>query len=105
VQAAVRLQAAVEARLGGWLLAQSDWLRDQATAGLDRVERLTHDRLSSPAARGLGSALGWLDSNDPAREAIARVRLIGAMRRARAALAVRTGRAARKADRPTGGAR
>jgi len=105
MQATARLQAAVEDRVGGWLLGQTEWLRSQATAGLDRIERLTRGRLSIPATRGLGSALAWLDSNDPAREVIARVRLIGAMRRARAALGVRTDRAARKADRPTGGAR
>ena len=34
----------------------------------------------------------WLEATDPARELLARLRLAGAMRKARAGLAARTGR-------------
>ncbi|GAA1531173.1 type IV secretory system conjugative DNA transfer family protein [Kribbella lupini] len=80
---------------GGWLLSQAGWLCDQVIAA-DRAAtvraRAVVRKATAPFARRAAGVLAWLDANDPARELIARVRLIGAMRNARAALAARTER-------------
>ncbi|WP_170284660.1 type IV secretory system conjugative DNA transfer family protein [Kribbella amoyensis] len=84
--------AAVSDATGGWLLGQAGWVRAQVLA----ADRAVSDRTSSavrraiaPAVRRASAFLAWLDANDPARELLARVRLIGAMRKARASLAAR----------------
>jgi type IV secretory pathway TraG/TraD family ATPase VirD4 len=91
--------AALENRAGACLLANAAWLRDQLLAGIDQVAA-ARQRLTAPAARRIASRLDraatWLEATDPARELLARLRLAGAMRKARAALARRT--AATQAD-------
>ncbi|MFG1820391.1 type IV secretory system conjugative DNA transfer family protein [Kribbella sp. NPDC049174] len=81
VQWAGRQLAAIENRAGARLLIDTAWLRDQLLAGFDRV--------TAARSRLLDGALTWLEANDPARELVARLRLAGAMRKARAALAAR----------------
>ena len=105
VQAAVRLQTAAEARVGGWLLGQTEWLRDQAASGFGRIAGVARTRITDPAARRVGAAVRWLEANDPAREFMARLRLIAATRKARAAGAGQDDRTASKVDRPSGGVR
>ncbi|MDX2971095.1 type IV secretory system conjugative DNA transfer family protein [Kribbella solani] len=93
--------AALENRLGGRLLGDAAWLRDQLLAGIDRAGD-ARQRLTAPVVRRvtarLDGAVTWLEANDPARELLARVRLAGAMRTARAALADRNQRTSNTAD-------
>jgi type IV secretory pathway TraG/TraD family ATPase VirD4 len=92
VQWTSRWLAAVEHRVGARLLTDSAWLRDQLLTGIDRVNaarrRLTASVVRRIAVR-LDAAVTRLEATDPARELLARVRLVGAMRKARAALAAR----------------
>jgi type IV secretory pathway TraG/TraD family ATPase VirD4 len=84
--------ASVTDAAGAWLVGQYEWARDQALAADRYVTARTGAmarRTSAPAVRRIIGTLTWLETNDPARELIARVRLIGAMRKARAALAAR----------------
>ncbi|WP_350280468.1 type IV secretory system conjugative DNA transfer family protein [Kribbella sp. HUAS MG21] len=84
--------AALENRVGGRVLSDAAWLRDQLVAGIDHVSA-ARQRLTSPVVRRLAaridSVVSWLEATDPARELLARLRLAGAMRKARAALAAR----------------
>ncbi|MEV4260575.1 type IV secretory system conjugative DNA transfer family protein [Kribbella sp. NPDC049584] len=95
VQWTARQVAALENWAGARLLTDAAWLRDQVIATLDSAS-LTRRRVTGPVARRtvarLDAALTWLEVNDPAREVVARLRLAGAMRKARAGLAARTGR-------------
>ncbi|MDX3003242.1 type IV secretory system conjugative DNA transfer family protein [Kribbella solani] len=109
VQWTSRQLAALENHLGARLLTNVAWLRDLLLAAIDRAtsirQRLTvpvMHRIAAGLAARIDSALTWLEATDPARELLARVRLIGAMRTARAALAARTQQTDRskRADRP-----
>ncbi|WP_165556133.1 type IV secretory system conjugative DNA transfer family protein [Kribbella pittospori] len=96
VQWTSRQLAALEARAGARLLIDSGWLRDQALAGFEQMTNIRR-RLTAPVRRGiagrLDAAVTWLEATDPAREFLARLRLFGAMRKARGALTAReTGR-------------
>jgi type IV secretory pathway TraG/TraD family ATPase VirD4 len=92
VRWATRHMVALDNWVGARLLTDTAWLRDQILAGLDRAtaarQRLTAPVLRRITAR-LDAAVTWLEATDPARELIARLRLAGAMRKARAALASR----------------
>jgi type IV secretory pathway TraG/TraD family ATPase VirD4 len=110
VQWTRRQLTVLENRIGGRLLTDTAWVRDQLLAGIDRATA-ARQRLTAPVVRQiagtcaarLDAALTWLEANDPARELVARVRLAGAMRAARAALAAHaetTQLAARPGDRP-----
>ncbi|TCC53469.1 type IV secretory system conjugative DNA transfer family protein [Kribbella capetownensis] len=93
VQWTSRHLAALENRAGARLLTDTAWLRDQTLA---RAEQLTNLRrsLTAPVLRRiagrLDAAVTWLEATDPAREFLARLRLVGAMRKARLALAARS---------------
>ncbi|TDW91104.1 type IV secretory system conjugative DNA transfer family protein [Kribbella sp. VKM Ac-2566] len=84
--------AALENRLGARVLGDAAWLRDQLVAVIDRLTAV-RQRLTAPVARRLvdriDGLVSWLEATDPARELLARLRLAGAMRKARAALAAR----------------
>ncbi|MGY4770311.1 type IV secretory system conjugative DNA transfer family protein (plasmid) [Kribbella sp. CWNU-51] len=94
-----RQVAALENRAGARLLTDTAWLRDQLIATVDSAST-TRRRITGPVAHRavaqLDVALTWLEINDPARELVARLRLAGAMRKARARLA---GRGQRPIDR------
>ncbi|WP_406051317.1 type IV secretory system conjugative DNA transfer family protein [Kribbella sp. NBC_00889] len=84
--------AALENRTGARLLVDAAWLRDQLLATLERAatsRRRVTAGVVQRLARGLDVAVTWLEATDPARELIARLRLAGAMRKARSALASR----------------
>jgi type IV secretory pathway TraG/TraD family ATPase VirD4 len=100
VQWTSRRWAALENRVGARLLADMAWSRDQLVAGIVRVTA-TRQRLITTVVRliaaRLDAAVSWLEATDPARELVARLRLVGAMHKARAALASRDAtRAARR---------
>jgi hypothetical protein len=107
VQWTGRRFAALENRIGAQLLTDTAWSRDQLLTGIDRMTA-TRRRLAAPVVRRiagrLDAAVSWLEATDPARELLARVRLAGAMRSARAALAARAeltaDTEARPQDRP-----
>jgi hypothetical protein len=92
VQWATRQLAALENRLGARVVADTSWLHGQLLTGIDRVSAV-RQRLTAPVVRRLAAridaAVTWLEATDPARELLARLRLAGAMRKARAALAGR----------------
>jgi len=92
VQWTTRQLAALENRAGARLLTDTAWLCDQILAALDRagtVRRRVTATVARRSAPGLDVAVTWLEATDPARELVARLRLAGAMRKARAALAAR----------------
>ncbi|TCO43597.1 type IV secretory system conjugative DNA transfer VirD4/TraG family protein [Kribbella antiqua] len=95
VQWTARKLAMVEERAGARLLSDTAWLSDHLLAAFDRADDVRR-RVTSPvvrrAAARLDAALTWLEANDPGRELVARFRLVGAMRKARAGLAARTER-------------
>ncbi|MEU4292085.1 type IV secretory system conjugative DNA transfer family protein [Kribbella sp. NPDC026596] len=99
VRWASRQVAALENWAGARLLTDAAWLRGQLLATVDTAST-TRRRVTGPVARRavalLDAALTWLEVNDPARELVARLRLAGAMRKARAGLA---GRSQRPVDR------
>ncbi|WP_460660862.1 type IV secretory system conjugative DNA transfer family protein [Kribbella swartbergensis] len=84
--------AALENRVGARLLTGTALLRDQVVDGIDRIDA-ARQRITAPVVRRiaarLDAAVTRLEATDPARELIARLRLAGAMRKARAALAAR----------------
>jgi len=92
VQATSRRLSAAEAWAGARLITGVGAFRD---ASFDRAERIEQAiRRTASGVAGLAIAaflvgLEWLDNRDPARELVARLRLVGAMRNARAALAAR----------------
>jgi hypothetical protein len=92
VQWATRHGQALELKAGGRLVTALAAFRDGSFAAAERID-LTVRRIVRPVTdrvgAGFATALGWLDSHDPARELVARLRLAGAMRTARAALADR----------------
>ncbi|MFI7059395.1 type IV secretory system conjugative DNA transfer family protein [Kribbella sp. NPDC050124] len=95
VQWTGRHLAALENRAGARLVGGCAWLRDHALTGAERIEAATRRvtrRVSALLVRRIGAALTWLEANDPARELLARLRLAGAMRKARARIAARAGR-------------
>jgi type IV secretory pathway TraG/TraD family ATPase VirD4 len=107
VQWTSRRLAALENRIGAQLLTDTAWSLDQLLTGIDRVTAARR-RLAAPVVRRIAASLDaaatWLDATDPARELLARVRLTGAMRTARTALAARAeltaDTEARPQDRP-----
>ncbi|WP_329481584.1 type IV secretory system conjugative DNA transfer family protein [Kribbella sp. NBC_01484] len=109
VQWTSRHLAVLENRAGARLLTDTAWLRDQALAGFEQMANVRR-RLTVPMLRGivgrLDAAVTWLEATDPVREFLARLRLVAAMRKARAALATRhTDRDARElvaSDNPDG---
>ncbi|GAA3144726.1 hypothetical protein GCM10010530_75450 [Kribbella aluminosa] len=97
VQWTSRQLAASEQWAGARLIVGCAWLRDAAiTSAVAVTDQMTtaRQRLTAPVVRRttarLDAAVAWLEANDPARELLARVRLAGAMRTARAALAARS---------------
>ncbi|MGW1344679.1 type IV secretory system conjugative DNA transfer family protein [Kribbella sp. NPDC002412] len=101
VQWTSRNAARVEEWVGARLIGGCVWLRDHALTGsahLDTATRRVAHRVLAPVVRrvvaGVDATVTWLEATDPARELLARLRLAGAMRKARAALA------ARDTDRP-----
>ncbi|MGY4772882.1 type IV secretory system conjugative DNA transfer family protein (plasmid) [Kribbella sp. CWNU-51] len=92
VQWAAGHLAALENRIGARLLTDTAWLRSQILTRIDRVAAVRH-QLTAPLVRRimarLDAAVSWLDAADPARELLARLRLVRAMHKARAALASR----------------
>jgi type IV secretory pathway TraG/TraD family ATPase VirD4 len=92
VQWTSRQLAAFENRVGARLLTDAAGPRNQILAGIDWAvaarKRLTAHAVRRVTVR-VGAAVTWLDTNDPARELVARLRLAGAMRKARAAIAGR----------------
>ncbi|MEU8226163.1 type IV secretory system conjugative DNA transfer family protein [Kribbella sp. NPDC048915] len=96
VQWVTRHLAALENRVGDRMLGDAAWVRDQLLVGIDRMST-ARQRLTGPVVRRIAAridaAVTWLEATDPARELLARLRLAGAMRKARAGLAARhTGR-------------
>jgi type IV secretory pathway TraG/TraD family ATPase VirD4 len=92
VQWATRQLAALEHRVGARLLTETALLRDRVVGGFDRVAA-ARQRITAPVVRRiatrLDAAVTRLEATDPARELLARLRLVGARRKARAALAAR----------------
>jgi hypothetical protein len=93
--------AAAEDWAGTRLIAAVTVFRSTSFAAAERIDR-TARRLvvagSNQVTSRLLAGLEWLDSRDPAREFVARLRLAAAMRKARAALAARGTRPAQIAD-------
>jgi type IV secretion system protein VirD4 len=92
VQWTRRQLAALENRAGARLLTDTARLRDQLIAASGRastIRRRATGAVVWRAADRLHAALTWLEANDPARELVARLRLAGAMRKARTGLAAR----------------
>jgi type IV secretion system protein VirD4 len=92
VQWTRRHLSAAEDWAGTRLLTGTAAFRDASLDGAERIESAVRRAAGAVADRAIGVFLGgleWLDTRDPARELVARLRLVGAMRKARAALATR----------------
>jgi type IV secretion system protein VirD4 len=92
VQWTGRQLTAAEEWAGARLLSGTARFRDASFERAERIDTAVRRAVATVAARVLDVVLPgveWLDDRDPARELVARFRLAGAMRKARAALAAR----------------